>query len=68
MAAIHNSDLNVKEHLMLKMNELDKQNVERSTELLFSKKLVKELTDDKRIFDEKMQKTQSEVVEFKTKT
>lgn len=31
MAAIHNSDANIKEHLILKVNELDKQFVERGT-------------------------------------
>jgi len=38
MAAIHSSDSTVKEHLIQKMNELDKINMERSTELLFEKK------------------------------
>jgi hypothetical protein len=38
MAAIHASDSTIKEHLILKMNELDKLNMERSTELLFEKR------------------------------
>ena len=34
-AAMHESDLGVKEHLISRMNELDKQVMEKTTELLF---------------------------------
>jgi len=56
MAAIHSSDSTVKEHLIQKMNELDKINMERSTELLFEKKRAQELEIEKRDFDEKFEK------------
>jgi hypothetical protein len=52
MAAIHQSDSNVKEHLIQKMNELDKLAVEKGTELLFEKRRVQELEEDKCIYDE----------------
>ena len=51
MAAIHQSDHNVKEHLIQKMNELEKLYMERSTELLFEKRRNKELSDEKNEFD-----------------
>ena len=47
MAAIHASDSNVKEHLIQKMNELEKISMERSTELLFEKRRAQELEDEK---------------------
>ena len=56
MTAIHSSDSTVKEHLIQKMNELDKINMERSTELLFEKKRAQELEIEKRDFDEKFEK------------
>ena len=49
------------------MNELEKSNVERSTELLMEKNKVKELLEDKKIFDETSVKIQKEMAEFKGK-
>ena len=40
---MHQSDSNIKEHLITKMNELDKQVMEKTTELLFQKKKASEL-------------------------
>lgn len=54
---MHQSDLKIKDHLIKKLNELESQTVEKSTELLFEKKRVKELLDDKRSYDEQMEKT-----------
>lgn len=67
MAAIHSSDSAVKEHLIQKINELDKLYMERSTELLFEKKRVQELTEEKKDFDEKFENSQRELNDFKTK-
>lgn len=61
MAAIHSSDSNIKEHLIQKMNELDKLNMERSTELLFEKRRVQELSEEKRDFDKRFEDAQSEL-------
>jgi hypothetical protein len=47
LAAVHYSDRNIKEHLIVKMNDLEKQCVEKSTELMFEKKKLKELIDEK---------------------
>ena len=33
--AMHESDLSIKEHLITRMNELDKNVMEKTTELLF---------------------------------
>lgn len=67
MVAIHQSDLQVKEHLIAKMNELDKQNVERVSDMLYEKRRVQELLQDKQQYDEKMARIQKEVHEFKTR-
>ncbi|CDW79000.1 UNKNOWN [Stylonychia lemnae] len=67
MAAIHSSDSTVKEHLIQKMNELDKLNMERTTELLFEKKKAQELESEKKEFDEKFEKSQKELNDFKQK-
>lgn len=65
MVAMHGSDSKVKEHLIQKMNELEKQFMERSTELLFQKRRVQELTDDKNDFDNRFERAQNEISEFK---
>lgn len=51
-AAMHDSDLSVKEHLIARMNELDKQVMEKTTELLYQKKKIGELEKFKREFDQ----------------
>jgi len=43
MIAIHQSDSGVKEHLILRINEQEKLNMEKSTELLFAKRKIQEL-------------------------
>eukprot|EP00347_Sterkiella_histriomuscorum_P018982 403343421 len=67
MAAIHSSDSAVKEHLIQKINELDKLFMERSTELLFEKRKVQELAEEKKEFDQKFETSQVEINSFKTK-
>ncbi len=67
MAAIHASDSNVKEHLISKMNELEKITMERSTELLFEKRRAQELEDEKKDFDVKYNQCYSEYQEFRNK-
>ena len=58
-AAMHESDLGVKEHLISRMNELDKQVMEKTTELLFQKKKIGELEKFKRDFDQTLQQEQA---------
>ena len=48
---MHQSDSTIKEHLITKMNELDKQVMEKTTELLFQKKKASELEAFKKEFD-----------------
>ena len=50
-AAMHESDSSIKEHLITRMNELDKQVMEKTTELLFQKKKNGELEKFKREFN-----------------
>lgn len=50
--AMHESDASIKEHLISRMNELDKQVMEKSTELLFNRKKICELETFKRQFDQ----------------
>jgi len=48
---MHESDLSIKEHLITRMNELDKQVMEKATELLFQKRKIGDLEKFKREFD-----------------
>ena len=50
--AMHESDLSIKEHLITRMNELDKNVMEKTTELLFQKKKIGELEKFKREFEQ----------------
>ena len=52
---MHESDLGVKEHLISRMNELDKSVMEKTTELLFQKKKIGELEKFKRELDQTLQ-------------
>ena len=45
---MHESDASIKEHLISRMNELDKSVMEKSTELLFQRKKICELETFKR--------------------
>ncbi len=56
MVAMHGSDSAVKEHLIQKMNDLEKQFMERSTELLFEKRRAQELSEEKREFDSRFER------------
>lgn len=47
MIAMHQSDATVKEHLILAVNEHEKLNMEKTTELLFLKKKIQELLQEK---------------------
>ena len=47
MTAIHQSESSVKEHLISRVNELEKLNMERSTELVFARRSVSNLADEK---------------------
>ena len=47
MTAIHQSDSSVKEHLISRVNELEKLNMERKTELVFARRSVSNLADEK---------------------
>lgn len=51
---MHQSDSSIKEHLISRMNELDKHVMEKTTELLFQKKKIGELEKFKREFDQKL--------------
>ena len=51
LVLMHQSDICIKEHLQNKMNDVDKVNMERSTELLFAKRRMQELEDEKQEYD-----------------
>lgn len=63
---MHQSDFGVKEHLLSRVNELEKVNMERSTELLFARKNVQGYIDERNLFEEKAVKTAKEYSEFKS--
>lgn len=68
MIAIHQSDSSIKEHLIARVNELDKITMERSTELLFSKRQIQELQEAKSSFDCRMESVSNELNQYRTKT
>ena len=47
MSAMRESDSSIKEHLIERVNDLEKVNMERSTELLFAKRTMQQLMDEK---------------------
>lgn len=47
MQAMHQSDSSVKEHLIDRINEQDKIIMEKGAELLFAKKKIQEMLNDK---------------------
>ena len=65
---MHESDLSVKEHLISRMNELDKQVMEKTTELLFQKKKIGELEKFKREFDSTLSQEQAARKDLEVKT
>ena len=40
LSAMRDSDLSVKEHLIQRVNDLEKVNMERSTELMFARRTI----------------------------
>ena len=67
MNALHQSDANVKEHLIERVNDLEKINLERSTELLFTRRTLSQLTDEKTQVDARATLAQRELTEYKAK-
>lgn len=67
MAAMHQSDRGIKEHLIGKLNDLEKNCVEKGMELMFEKKRVRELTEEKDQYADMLEKAEKEVKEYKTK-
>jgi hypothetical protein len=52
MIAMHQSDATVKEHLIQSVNEHEKINMEKTTEILFLKRKIQELLSEKVEIDE----------------
>ena len=67
MVAMHQSDSSVKEHLIQRVNEQEKINMERATEVLFLKKRVQELLNDKVEVDQVREQCSKEAIEMKNK-
>ena len=68
MNALHQSDANVKEHLIERVNDLEKINMERSTELLFTRRTLSQLTEEKVQLDHRATLVQKELSEQKSKS
>lgn len=68
MNALHQSDANVKEHLIERVNDLEKINMERSTELLFIRRTLSQLTEEKTQLDLRAALVQKELSEKKSKS
>ena len=68
MTAIHQSDSSVKEHLISRVNELEKLSMERSTELVFARRSVSNLAEEKLLLDERATAAQKELTDYKTKS
>jgi len=68
MTAIHQSDSSVKEHLIARVNDLEKLSMERSTELVFARRSVAQLTDEKLQLDESASRAIKDLTDYKTKS
>ncbi len=68
MNALHQSDANVKEHLIERVNELEKISMERSTELLFTRRTLSQLSEEKAQLDLKATLAQKELGDQKAKS
>ena len=51
LSAIHQSDADVKEHLIGRVNDLEKVNMETSTELMFARRSMQSIVDDKESYE-----------------
>ena len=67
MSAMHESDHSVKEHLIERVNDLEKVNMERSTELLFARRTMQQMIDEKSSLENKAIHAVKELHEFKSK-
>jgi hypothetical protein len=67
MTAIHQSDSGVKEHLIARVNELEKVSMERSTELVFARRTVSQITEEKVTLEERATSAVKELTDFKAK-
>ena len=65
MSAMRESDSSIKEHLIERVNDLEKVNMERSTELLFAKRTMQQLIDEKSLFDSQTEVIQRDLIETK---
>lgn len=65
---MHESDSIMKEHLVNRLNELDKQSVEKTTELLFQRKRIAELEKFKLEFNQTLGSEQAARKELELKS
>ena len=65
---MHQSDHTIKEHLITKMNELDKQLMAKTTELLFQTRKASELESFKKEFDAELSAEKNARKELQVKT
>ena len=65
MVAVHRSDKNIKEHLIVKMNELEKTCVEKTTEMLFEKRRNMEMREEMQRAELEQSQMKKEIVEYR---
>ena len=61
LAAMHQNNAKVKTHLIQRVNELDKSHIEKSTELLFTKRQLQSLESEKSHYDTRWEAQKKEV-------
>ncbi|TNV82544.1 hypothetical protein FGO68_gene9665 [Halteria grandinella] len=65
MQAMHQSDMSVKEHLIERINEQERLNMERATEIMFKSKQIQEMEGEREEVQEVKRAAQREVEEVK---
>ncbi|TNV83639.1 hypothetical protein FGO68_gene2577 [Halteria grandinella] len=67
LSAMHQSDSGVKEHLLERVNDLEKINMERSTELIYIRRTLQELQDERGFWSSQSEEAAYQVKEVKLK-
>mmetsp|Transcript_32660 Transcript_32660/g.24120 ORF Transcript_32660/g.24120 Transcript_32660/m.24120 type:complete len:119 (-) Transcript_32660:2-358(-) len=65
LAAIHQSDKGIKEHLIAQLSDLERTSVEKGMQLLLKEKQTKELAEERDQYLADLTKAQKEVKEYK---
>ena len=61
MEAIHSSDLGVKEHLIERVNDLEKVCMEKGTELIFTRRSMESIANERQALESRASQAEFEL-------